>query len=109
MSSATLGIRIKQARKLAGLNQTELGIACGWGDESQTRVSNYETDKREPTLDDLRAIARATGCTLIELIEGLDNSPAAQLARDIRRLRPSARDRVAGIVDEFLRSQGADE
>lgn len=105
----TLGQNIKKARKLAKLNQTELGVACGWGDESQTRVSNYENDRREPTLDDLRVIARATGCTLMELIDGLDNSPAAELARKIYRLRPGARERVAGIVDEFLGSQDTEK
>lgn len=106
----TLGQNIRKARKLAGFkNQTELGIACGWGEESQTRVSNYEKDRREPTLDDLRVIARVTGCTLIELIEGLDNSPTADLARKIHRLRPGARDRVVGIVDEFLGDQGTDK
>jgi transcriptional regulator with XRE-family HTH domain len=105
----TLGQNIKRARARAKLRQAELGIACGWGEDSQTRVSNYENDKREPTLNDLRAIARATGCSLMELIEGLDDSPTAELARKIHRLRPGAQERVIGIVDEFLGSEDSEK
>lgn len=70
----TLGQRIKRHRKAAGLSQAALATACGW--KSQSRVGNYETDTREPTLADLSLIAKAVGVAASELI--LDYKPKAE-------------------------------
>lgn len=64
----TLGSRIKNRRLALGLSQKTLGEHCGW-DNGQARIGNYEKDKREPTLSDLRLIASALGVTLMELVE----------------------------------------
>lgn len=69
----TLGQRIKRHRKAAGLSQAALATACGW--KSQSRVGNYETDTREPSLADLRLIANAIGVDESEII--LDYKPSA--------------------------------
>jgi phage repressor protein C with HTH and peptisase S24 domain len=69
----TLGSRIARLRRAKKLSQTELGNECGW-EKGQARIGNYEKDKREPGLSDLRAIARALGVGLIELIEGPQSS-----------------------------------
>lgn len=53
----TLGLRIKHYRKLNKLSQAELAKACGWG--SQSRVGNYESDARQPSLEDVKLIASA--------------------------------------------------
>nr|WP_286208539.1 XRE family transcriptional regulator [Pseudomonas koreensis] len=53
----TLGARIKKYRLALGMSQKALAMACGWG--SQSRIGNYESDAREPTLDDVRTIADA--------------------------------------------------
>nr|WP_288454617.1 LexA family transcriptional regulator [uncultured Pseudomonas sp.] len=65
----TLGSRITRLRKARGLSQKALGELCGW-EGGQARVGNYELDKREPSLSDLRLIAQALGVTLMELLEG---------------------------------------
>lgn len=58
MNPQTLGQRIKAARMAAGLTtQARLAEACGW--ENASRVGNYEQDTREPSLEDLRRIAKA--------------------------------------------------
>lgn len=62
----TLGSRIAHFRKLAGLSQAALAKSCGWG--SQSRVGNYEKNTREPSLDDLAAMARAMGVSPEALI-----------------------------------------
>jgi transcriptional regulator with XRE-family HTH domain len=52
----TIGSRLRMARVNAGLSQGELAVACGWGKnpiEGQSRVSNYERNAREMTLEDL--------------------------------------------------------
>lgn len=53
------------------MSQTELAKRCGW--ESQSRISMYERNAREPQLEDLRRIARALGVPVDALVsdEGL--------------------------------------
>ena len=69
----TLGERIRQARLAKGWSQPELARRCGW--DSQSRISQYETSKREPQLDDLRRMANALGMTLSELLAPVDSTP----------------------------------
>lgn len=81
----TLGQRIKRHRKAAGLSQAALAAACGW--KSQSRVGNYEADSREPSLADLRLIAKALGVAESEII--LDYKPSTpEPSRD--RVEPNA-------------------
>ena len=56
-SMNTLGSRIKKYRLAQGISQKALAMACGWG--SQSRIGNYESDAREPSLDDVRTTAAA--------------------------------------------------
>lgn len=65
----TLGKRISRLRRALGLSQTALADACGW-DNGQARIGNYERDKREPSLSDLRTLSNALGTSLADLIEG---------------------------------------
>jgi len=64
----TLGERIARLRKAKGYTQGTFAEACGW--ESPSRVGNYERDLREPSLDDLRLMAKVLDSSLMELIEG---------------------------------------
>ncbi|HCA25238.1 MAG TPA: hypothetical protein DEP32_13820 [Pseudomonas sp.] len=82
----TLGKRIARLRKAKNLSQTELATACGW-ENGQARVGNYELDKREPTLSNLRTIADALGTTLMHLVEGDPDQDATPPAHT-----PSAHD-----------------
>ncbi|MCW2290522.1 phage repressor protein C with HTH and peptisase S24 domain [Pseudomonas sp. BIGb0408] len=61
----TLGKRIKRLRKSTGLSQQLLAEACGWS--SQSRIGNYESDLREPSLADLLLLAPALGVSIAEL------------------------------------------
>lgn len=65
----TLGNRLARLRRAKGLSQTALATACGW-ESGQARIGNYERDKREPSLSDLRLLAAALDSTLLELVEG---------------------------------------
>lgn len=62
MLMTTIGQRIKKARKHCGLTQDELGELCAFNNNNnkgQTRVSNYENDKRSPEIEHLKKIAQA--------------------------------------------------
>ncbi|MCP1290912.1 LexA family transcriptional regulator [Chromobacterium sp. S0633] len=70
-----IGKRLKELREKAGLKQPELAELCGWG--SQSRISQYENDKREPSLSDLEAIAQALRVSVKEILFGEEESPTA--------------------------------
>ena len=56
--------KIKQFRFHAGITQAELAESCGW-EGSQSRIANYETSLRVPSLNDMRTIVsalNASGC-----------------------------------------------
>lgn len=48
---------LRKLRKDAGLTQEKLAHKCGWN--GQSRVGNYESGIREPTLDELPLLAKA--------------------------------------------------
>ncbi len=61
----TIGERIREARRLLGesegrtVTQAEFARRCGW--ESQSRVGNYEAERRTPSIEDARRIAAVAG------------------------------------------------
>lgn len=69
----TLGKRIQELRKKAGLSQEALGEALG---VSRQAVSKWESDGGVPELDTLIAMSRLFGVTLGELL-GIETPPAA--------------------------------
>lgn len=62
----TLGQRIAQYRKAAGLSQETLGERVG---VSRQAVSKWETDAAAPDMENLIALARIFGVSLAELTE----------------------------------------
>lgn len=64
-----LGKRITAARERLKMTQPELAAACKWfrddGNPAQTRVSNYERGVREPGVEEVMLIAKATGKKLL--------------------------------------------
>ena len=62
------GRRIRDAREAAGLSQTALLERIGWPSNSNSRLSSYELETRQPSLDDFEAIARACGVDPVWLV-----------------------------------------
>ncbi len=63
---STLGERIKAARIKSGMTQEQLAAVL---DTTKAAVSRYETGKREPHIDQLCKIAKATNTYVSELVE----------------------------------------
>lgn len=84
------------------MTQKDLGAACDWGDDAQSRVSNYENGRREPTLSDLVLMAQACGTTLSELIEGVDNTNASKIADLLRELKPEQQALIVNSVQALV-------
>lgn len=58
--TGTVGGKIRQLRELRNLSMKELGVKCGFPVSSaDVRIVQYESDKRKPTSETLRAIADA--------------------------------------------------
>lgn len=81
-----LGQRIKRLRNAKGISQKALAEACGW--ESQSRVGNYESGTRTPSLSDLVLLASALGVTLADMA----NSEAQQILSDTQVKGPTIRE-----------------
>ena len=59
---------LKEERDKLGWSQAKLAKACGW--KGPSRISNYEAGIREPSLDDIRVLAKALNVIPQELIKG---------------------------------------
>jgi phage repressor protein C with HTH and peptisase S24 domain len=57
---------LKRLRKHAGMTQEALALACSW--PGQSRISNYESGTRAPTLADADLLAKALNVTRPELL-----------------------------------------
>jgi len=90
MSSGTL---IRDARRRAGLSQTELARRAA---VAQSVISSYEADRREPGLGMLIKLIEASGHELV-----LDVRPSATLRRGIpdTRLGRRLRRRRRAVID----------
>lgn len=64
----TVGERIKEARKKAGLKQSELAEKLG---VAVITIGQYERNQREPRIEQLQRIADALGINIVELIDPL--------------------------------------
>lgn len=79
MLMKTVGKKIAEARKKAGLSQPELAARLGWG---QSRLSNYERCEREPKMDDIKSISKALEIDMLELIPSSSESHPAKYQID---------------------------
>lgn len=96
----TLGQRIARIRRTRDLSQTELANQCGW-ENGQARIGNYERDKREPSLSDLRNLATALRVTLMDLVEGNNDGAVSE---ETGTYSPSAQDYA--LIPQYT-AQGA--
>ena len=64
-SNATVGARVRAARKAAGITQYELGRRAGL---DQAVISNLETGKHDPRAETLRRLAQALDLSLAGLL-----------------------------------------
>lgn len=89
-------LRLKELRKQAKINQTELAKKIG---TTQRVVSSWETGETTLSVEDACKIATALGCTLDELAgretQGIDPS----LARNYRALGPEGRAALVATSD----------
>lgn len=85
----TIGDKIRNYRRLAGLTQKQLGEKSG---TSERTVQQYETGKRQPRIEQLRKIADALGILTTDLLGDAEikNLPSPyysyHLVEDLKRV-----------------------
>ena len=96
-----MNLQLKQLRKRAGLNQTELARKVG---ATQRVVSSWETGETALTVEDACAVATALGCTLDELAgRAPEYGVSAELARNYRAMAPEGRAALVATSDALAR------
>lgn len=86
-----VGAKLKRLRKDAGLSQAALQALCGWG-PGNSRIANYETNGREPSLADLGIILTKLGTSTEDFFSGAhtrvreNHCPSYGAAADEERL-----------------------
>lgn len=103
-----IGVRLRSARRAAGLTQKQLGDVLGV--ESIT-VSRWERGVTTPSLPRLRRIAEVTETTISDLVRSQDavTAHAAELAALREELAETRElvDRVARTLERLARSRSA--
>lgn len=80
----SIGLKIRELRQRKGLTQHELAKRLGVSDSI---IAMYEADKRNPSFENLMAIAEEFHVSAHDIIDdGRELSPEAQLPEDKRRL-----------------------
>lgn len=98
----TIGQRIAQKRKEAGLSQESLGAELG---VSRQSIYKWESDAALPEIDKLVALSRRFGVTVGWLL-GVEETPEAeQPAADSGELTETQLNMVEEIVDRYLAAQ----
>lgn len=79
----TIGAKIKKLRKYAGLTQRSLGELS---DTSETTIKQYELNKRQPRIEQLKKIAKVFDFPLYLLLD--DNYELDDISLEMKRARP---------------------
>ncbi len=94
-------LRLKELRKQAKINQTELAKKIG---TTQRVVSSWETGETTLSVEDACKIATALGCTLDELAGRETNDIDPSLARNYRAMGTTERTALLATSDALAAS-----
>ena len=96
--------RLKAARELRGLNQSEVATRTGL---QASAVSHFVTGSRKPSFDNLRRLAKALDVTTDYLIGRVADiggtANADRLYRDIQNLQTNDRE----FIESWIKSKAA--
>jgi transcriptional regulator with XRE-family HTH domain len=79
-----LSEKLRQIRSALGLSQTQMLSRLGLEDMKPGRISQYENNEREPTLQTLLAYSRAAGIYMEDIVDD-DLDLPAKIPGNVRR------------------------
>lgn len=100
-TAVQIGQRIKQARRMAGLD-TAAALLARITDWSASRLGNYEAGISVPSPDDVRRIADVTGASPCWIMFGI--GPIRSHGRDIQAIRHQ---NLVATVDQYRGRHGS--
>lgn len=97
--------QIKRLREQAGMTQEQLALKCGF--PGQSRIGNYEApperkSHREPSVADLKALARALDTSVVELLE----EPMPSSGKEIEQIKVVLTAILSAIADHGPQLEG---
>jgi transcriptional regulator with XRE-family HTH domain len=96
MDNIEIGRRIKKLRLENRMNQAELGKKCGYGSDSQSRISHYERGIRGLSATELEVFAKALGVSTQKILDtntedAVSDDIEIQITNLIKRLNAEQR------------------
>ncbi|RKF14347.1 XRE family transcriptional regulator [Alginatibacterium sediminis] len=104
MLTNPIPIRLKQARKLSGITQKNLGVMIGMDESSASgRMNHYEKGRHTPDISTLKKMADALGVPLNYFF--CEDDTSAELACLISKLGDDERKK---LIDHILSDRSKD-
>lgn len=108
MISNTFGRRLKEARKVRGLSQKNLGIEAGLDEFiASTRINRYEKGVHEPDSQMVTQLAAALGIPRAYLYA--DDDDLAEMINLFAKLDSSVRQKLIEELRAIIQKQGNEE
>lgn len=106
---ASIGMRLRQARELAGLSQGQVAKLMGL---HRPAISEIEAGRRKVSVEELKQMSELYDVSMVWLGEGSDNEDedSARVllaARELAKLKPSDLDSLLSLLT-ILRKSGSD-
>lgn len=102
----TLGLRVKQLRKMKGMSMQELAEKAGY--DSKSSIFRIENGQNDISHRKLVQLANALGVSVKELVDGIEltvEMEESSLTEKINKLDEVNRIRLQAYVDALLDSQ----
>ena len=96
-NSISFAARLRQLREQRELTQSELARQAGM---QPSAVAHFEAERRKPSFDNIRELAKALKTTTDYLMSG--KGAAATAFRDENKLSAKDRDYIQGIIDMMI-------
>ena len=86
-----LSEKLRQIRERLGLSQSQMVVKLGLGNMKASRISQYETNDREPSLKTLLEYSYAAGVHLEEIVDDALDLPDKLPGKIVRQSRREQR------------------
>ncbi|TCN75880.1 helix-turn-helix domain-containing protein [Shewanella fodinae] len=103
MEDNPIPLRLKQARKRAGITQKNLGVMIGMEESSASgRMNHYEKGRHVPDISTLRKLAKALGVPMSYFF--CEDDLSAELAIQIEKLPKAEKEKLLQFIEKLQQS-----
>ncbi|MFB2656323.1 helix-turn-helix domain-containing protein [Shewanella xiamenensis] len=103
MEDNPIPLRLKQARKRAGITQKNLGVMIGMEESSaSSRMNHYEKGRHVPDISTLRKLAAALDVPMSYFF--CEDDLSAELAIKIEKLHQTEKEKLLQFIEKLQQS-----